>query len=113
MRPIGSIQASRSGEASRIEKDNTLQKSRTAGFANIKTEWGLQVAADRDLSETAMRIALAWPYWLNSKSLVAWPAQSTIGHAVISEPISVHPSSTEKPSLVTPTRTVLRGNPEG
>lgn len=53
-----------------------------AWFAETKEAWAIQVAADRDLPETALRIALVLPKWLNSKSLKAWPAQSTIAELI-------------------------------
>lgn len=49
-----------------------------AWFAETKEAWAIQVASDRDLPETALRIALVLPKWLNAKTLKAWPAQSTI-----------------------------------
>ncbi len=82
MRPIGSIETHGRQNSVRAAKDQTLQKLRAAGFAAIKTEWALQVAADRSLSEIAVRIALAWPLWLNSKSLLAWPSQVTIANTL-------------------------------
>jgi hypothetical protein len=63
-------------------KVNPIDKARAANYAATKMEWALQVAADSDLSETAYRIALVWPEWLNSKSLLAWPSQSTIAKTI-------------------------------
>jgi hypothetical protein len=49
-----------------------------ASYARMKQAWALQVASDRRLPGTALRIALAWPKYLNAKSLLAWPAQETL-----------------------------------
>mgnify|MGYP003675045462 CR=1 FL=1 len=53
-----------------------------ARFAELKEIWAAQVAEDRGLSETALRIALVLPRWLNSKTLKAWPSQRTIAGAI-------------------------------
>lgn len=53
-----------------------------AQFAELKELWAIQVAGDRNLPQTALRIALVFPKWLNSKSLKAWPAQSTIAEVI-------------------------------
>lgn len=53
-----------------------------AHFVRLKQEWALQVAGDRRLTETALRIGLALPKWLNSKTRMAWPSQATLAEAV-------------------------------
>lgn len=59
-------------------------RSWAAHFAELKMTWAMQVASDRRLSETALRVALVWPYWLNSKTLIAWPSQATVANEVSS-----------------------------
>lgn len=71
---------------------NLAQTTRQAGrrgadplaahFVRFKQEWALQVAADRHLPETALRIALALPKWLNSQTRQAWPSQATLAREV-------------------------------
>lgn len=68
---------------------STVGKRPAAQFAQIKEAWTIQVASDRKISETALRIALVWPVWLNAKSLTAWPAQSTIAATINSSVRSV------------------------
>jgi hypothetical protein len=60
-----------------------------ARFAKTKTDWAMQVAADKSLPATALRIALVWPHWLNSKTLLAWPAQATIAKMINCSPRTV------------------------
>ncbi|WP_319826477.1 hypothetical protein [Thalassovita sp.] len=57
-------------------------KQHTARFAELKMTWALQVAADKRLPDTALRVALVWPFWLNSKTLLAWPAQQTVAELI-------------------------------
>jgi len=53
-------------------------KSRAASYSETKQNWAEQVASDTCLPTISLRIALAWPKWLNRETLIAWPAQSTI-----------------------------------
>ncbi len=53
-------------------------KVRSANYAKLKQDWQNQVACDRTLPWTSHRIALLWQTWLNSRTLTAWPAQSTM-----------------------------------
>ena len=74
MRRIGNVMPSGPDPVGSGGKDSHPDKARVARFAETKMIWAMQVAADRDLPETALRIALVWPYWLNSATLLAWPA---------------------------------------
>jgi hypothetical protein len=49
----------------------------------------MQVAADKSLAATALRIALVWPHWLNSQTLLAWPAHATIAKMINCSPRTV------------------------
>ena len=79
MRRIGNVMPSGPDPVGSGGKDSHPDKARVARFAETKMIWAMQVAADR---ETALRIALVWPYWLNSATLLAWPAQDTIAKSV-------------------------------
>lgn len=89
MQSVGKVGQAVAAKANHSAQLKAAEKLRAAGFAALKTEWLMQVAADRTLSETSLRVALCWSHWLNSKSLLAWPSQSTIAKAVNSQPRAV------------------------
>ncbi|WP_432450262.1 hypothetical protein [Aliiroseovarius marinus] len=64
-------------------------KSKAASYSEVKQAWSEQVAADKALTGIALRIALAFPKWLNRESLLAWPAQSTLAEVINSQVRSV------------------------
>ena len=61
-------------------------KVQAANFARMKEEWQIQVAADRALPGTSLRIALAWQRWLGRDTLLAWPAQSKLAELLHTSP---------------------------
>jgi hypothetical protein len=67
----------------------TPKKVRSANYAKLKQDWQNQVACDRTLPWTSHRIALLWQTWLNSRTLTAWPAQSTIAELLHVTPRAV------------------------
>jgi len=82
MRRIGKLSPPGSFQIGSGGNPRVAGNAPAAQFAKTKMDWAIQVAADKSLTATALRIALAWPLWLNSKTLLAWPAQATIAERI-------------------------------
>lgn len=87
-RSIGSVLSDVQGRG-QSKALSPSRKSKAANYSEVKQAWAEQVAADKALTGIALRIALAFPKWLNRESLLAWPAQSTLADVINSQVRSV------------------------